>query len=98
MSVCLWNVTFINSSPARNHPGIWVFQTHSQQKEGFMRFGGLGPWEIMVIVGLALLIFGPKRLPDLGKSLAEGIKNFKQGMKAVRDTQAELKAEVKKEV
>ncbi len=63
-----------------------------------MRFGGLGPWEIMVIVGLALLIFGPKRLPDLGKSLAEGIKNFKQGMKAVQDTQEELKAEVKKEV
>ena len=41
----------------------------------------LGPWEIVVIVGVALLIFGPSKLPALGKSMAEAIKNFKQGIK-----------------
>ncbi len=60
-----------------------------------MRLGGLGPWELMVIVGLALLIFGPKRLPDLGKSLAEGIKNFKQGMKSVQDAGQVVEKELK---
>jgi len=34
-----------------------------------------------VIAGIALLLFGPKKLPELGKSLAEGIRGFKEGMK-----------------
>jgi sec-independent protein translocase protein TatA len=44
-------------------------------------FGGkLGPMELLVIVGIALLIFGPKKLGDLGKGLGEGIRNFKSSM------------------
>jgi sec-independent protein translocase protein TatA len=34
-------------------------------------------FEHIVIIGVVLLIFGPKRLPDLGKSLGQSIKNFK---------------------
>lgn len=45
-------------------------------------FGGkLGLPEILLILAIALLIFGPSKLADLGKSLGEGIKNFKSAVK-----------------
>ena len=45
-------------------------------------FGGkLGVPELLVIFGIALLVFGPSKLADLGKGLGEGIKNFKAGLK-----------------
>jgi len=45
-------------------------------------FGGkIGPLELLVILAIALLIFGPSKLADLGKGLGEGIKNFKNSMK-----------------
>lgn len=45
-------------------------------------FGGkIGVPELLVILGIALLIFGPSKLADLGKGLGEGIKNFKSSMK-----------------
>ena len=40
---------------------------------------GLRPMEIVLIVGLVLLLFGGTKLPQLGKSLGEGIRNFKKG-------------------
>ena len=44
-------------------------------------FGGkIGPLELAVIVVIALLIFGPKKLGELGKGLGEGIRNFKSSM------------------
>jgi sec-independent protein translocase protein TatA len=47
--------------------------------------GKLGLPEILVIAAIALLIFGPGRLSELGKGLGEGIRNFKSSMK---DTEA----------
>jgi len=44
-------------------------------------FGKLGLPEILVILAIALLIFGPGRLADLGKGLGEGIRNFKSAVK-----------------
>lgn len=44
-------------------------------------FGELGVPELLFILGIALLIFGPKRLGDLGKSLGEGIRGFRQAMR-----------------
>lgn len=41
----------------------------------------LGPWEIAIIVVVVVLVFGPKRLPELGKSIGEFITNFKSGLK-----------------
>jgi sec-independent protein translocase protein TatA len=50
-------------------------------------FGGkIGIPELLVILGIALLIFGPSKLADLGKGLGEGIKNFKA---AVKDGEAQ---------
>ena len=43
----------------------------------------LGPWEIILILLVVLLLFGAKRLPELAKALAQGIKEFKGGMKDV---------------
>ena len=38
------------------------------------------PMHLGVIVGLALLMFGPKKLPELGKGIGEGIRSFKSAM------------------
>ena len=35
------------------------------------------PTHLLVVLGVALLMFGPKKLPELGKSLGEGIRSFK---------------------
>ena len=42
--------------------------------------GKLGLPEILVLLAIALLIFGPSKLADLGKGLGEGIKNFKSAV------------------
>ena len=41
----------------------------------------LGLPEVLIILAVALLIFGPSKLADLGKGLGEGIKNFKSAVK-----------------
>jgi sec-independent protein translocase protein TatA len=43
--------------------------------------GKLGLPEILLLLAVALLIFGPSKLADLGKGLGEGIKNFKSSVK-----------------
>lgn len=50
----------------------------------------LGPGELVVILALGLLVFGPKKLPELGKSLGEAILNFKKSFhKGIIDSQTE---------
>jgi sec-independent protein translocase protein TatA len=43
--------------------------------------GSIGPLEIGIVLVIALLIFGPKRLPELGGSLGQGIRDFGKGIK-----------------
>ncbi len=40
----------------------------------------LGPMELALLLGLAVLLFGPSRLPGLGKAMGEAIRGFKKGM------------------
>ena len=41
---------------------------------------GIGPLELIVVLMVALLIFGPKRLPDFGRSLGSGMREFKESL------------------
>ncbi len=43
-------------------------------------FGSIGMPELLVIFVIALLIFGPSKLPDVGKSIGEAIRGFKKAM------------------
>ena len=43
--------------------------------------GLLRPSHLLVILLIALFVFGPKKLPELGKGLAQGIRSFKDGIK-----------------
>ena len=43
-------------------------------------FGPVGPAELLLIVLIIVIIFGARRIPELGKSLGEGIKNFKKSV------------------
>ncbi|MGE0068471.1 MAG: twin-arginine translocase TatA/TatE family subunit [Solirubrobacterales bacterium] len=40
--------------------------------------GNIGPLEIIIVLIIALIVFGPKRLPELGSSLGRGIREFKE--------------------
>jgi sec-independent protein translocase protein TatA len=55
----------------------------------------IGPWEIGIVLVLALLIFGPRKLPQLGSSLGKSIRGFKKGMKEGSDEQTPTVAEVR---
>jgi sec-independent protein translocase protein TatA len=55
------------------------------------------PMHLLIIFAVALLVFGPKKLPELGKGLGEGIRALKNGMKD-SETKPEVKTEVKAEV
>jgi sec-independent protein translocase protein TatA len=44
-------------------------------------FGPIGIPELLIILAIVILIFGANRLPELGKGIGAGIKNFKNGMK-----------------
>ncbi len=50
------------------------------------------PIEIAIVFGVGLLLFGPKKLPELGKALGQGIGNFK---KSLTDAQTEITTQVK---
>lgn len=50
--------------------------------------GELQPWHIVVLAVVALLLFGSKRLPEMGKSLGEGLKGFKEGLKGANEPTA----------
>jgi sec-independent protein translocase protein TatA len=47
--------------------------------------GSLGPMELVMIFGVAVLIFGGSKIADLGKGLGEGIRNFKKALNAPDD-------------
>ena len=60
--------------------------------------GWIGPWEIAILLVIVLLVFGPKRLPEMGRSLGKGMREFKNSItgKDEDDTPAELPAETEK--
>jgi sec-independent protein translocase protein TatA len=55
------------------------------------------PLHILLIIGIALLVFGTSKFAALGKGMGEGIRNFKSAMKEGEEAPKEVKTEVKKE-
>ena len=50
---------------------------------------GIGPLEIGIVLVIALLVLGPKRLPEAGKSLGSGMRSFKQSLTSGDDDSKE---------
>jgi sec-independent protein translocase protein TatA len=51
--------------------------------------GNIGPLEIIVVLIIALVVFGPKRLPELGRSLGRGIREFRGSVTGDHDSDDE---------
>jgi len=47
--------------------------------------GNVGPLEVLLVLIIALIVFGPKRLPELGRSLGKGIREFRGALDGKRD-------------
>jgi sec-independent protein translocase protein TatA len=56
--------------------------------------GSVGMPELLIIMIIALMVFGPKRLPELGKAVGKTINEFKKGANSLRDS---LEEEVRQE-
>lgn len=41
---------------------------------------GLGAWELFIILGIVVVLFGARRLPEIGSGMGKAIKNFKSGI------------------
>ena len=50
-------------------------------------------WQIAIVLVIALIVFGPKRLPELGKSLGSGMREFKDSITGNHDDDEDKKAE-----
>lgn len=57
-----------------------------------MILGVFGPWQVIIILAVVLLLFGGKKIPELMKGLGKGVKEFKDASKGTSD---EEKAEEK---
>ena len=59
----------------------------------------MGPslWQIAIVLVIVLFIFGPKRIPGLGKSLGEAIRGFRKGIKGDEEDNKTLSEEEEKE-
>jgi sec-independent protein translocase protein TatA len=70
-------------------------------------FSQIGPLEIILVLAIALIVLGPKRLPDAGRSIGRGIRNFKAAVsgddeeddaKAVEERKSKKDAEEKRPI
>jgi sec-independent protein translocase protein TatA len=60
----------------------------------FIILGVIGPWQIVLIIAVVLLIFGGKKIPELMRGLGQGIREFKNATK--EDSTSEEAKEIKK--
>jgi sec-independent protein translocase protein TatA len=43
-------------------------------------FGGIGPMEVILVLAIALIVLGPKKLPEAGRAVGKGLREFKQSV------------------
>jgi len=48
--------------------------------------GKIGMWEMILVLAVALIIFGPAKLPELGRSIGNGLKEFRKATKDLKDS------------
>jgi sec-independent protein translocase protein TatA len=53
----------------------------------------IGPMELAIVLILALVIFGPRRLPELGRSLGAGMRGFKDSIAGRSEIEAQIEVE-----
>ena len=58
---------------------------------------GLGPWELLIVLAVVLLIFGGKRLPELARGLGKSVTNFKSGLNDEQDAETTTQAQQEQE-
>ena len=58
---------------------------------------GLGPWELLIVLAVVLLIFGGKRLPELARGLGKSVTNFKAGLSEEEDESTTAQAQQEQE-
>jgi TatA/E family protein of Tat protein translocase len=58
----------------------------------------IGPVELAIIFVLVLLVFGPKRLPEISRAMGKGMKMLRDATREVRGSMADLQAEVEREI
>jgi sec-independent protein translocase protein TatA len=75
---------------------IWRSLEARKLVEGTMGEGLFQPFHILLIIGIALLLFGPSKFASLGKGLGEGFRNFKSAMKEDPGKKKEEKKEEEK--
>ncbi len=56
---------------------------------------GLSPWEMGIILLIVLLVFGAKRVPEIGRALGKGIREFRTSVEGKGDTSSESTTEDK---
>lgn len=56
--------------------------------------GFVGPWQIIVVVLVVLLLFGGKKIPELMKGIGQGIREFKEGMGGQNKKETDVKKEI----
>jgi sec-independent protein translocase protein TatA len=54
-----------------------------------MPFNNIGPGELIIVLVIALIVIGPKRLPEVGKSLGRGMREFKESLSGERSDDEE---------
>jgi len=60
-----------------------------------MRIGPLGIWELLIILVVVLLIFGPRRLPEMAKGLGQSVREFRKGIRDIKNDSSDAETDKK---
>ena len=62
----------------------------------FVLLGMIGPWQIVLIVAVVLLLFGGRKIPELMKGIGKGAREFKRGLSGEDEEEGEPKKDITK--
>ena len=64
--------------------------TYTLERVDELMLGKIGTSELILIMGICILIFGPKKIPQLGKAIGKTIGNFKRGSKEAQNSSGDI--------